>query len=283
MLNTGAIYGKANAIKSTGTMNEANNYGLLISGDSAGGVVNSNLSIVAYDDAGGNNKIKNHGLAFTADGSGGYKNYDIVNTDGSATKNGNFGNTYEDVTIGEIKYTIRNVEATIASSSSGAAVTGIKSFGIKDGALYSNIAYDNTDASGINGPISDGKATTDKVILNGIENTLKVVGDNSGNSLSNAIINAYGTTVEFDSTNGGSLTLTNTTVNGGIKADTFAILGSNDSSKTDTLVLKNTVVNGSIDRKMEQMLLQQEIILPSMEMWKAEMEKILSHQEIMSL
>ena len=249
MLNTGAIYGKANAIKSTGTVNEANNYGLLISGDSAGGVVNSNLSIVAYDDAGGNNKIKNHGLAFTPDGSGGYKNYDIVNTDGSATKNGNFGNTYEDVTIGEIKYTIRNVEATIASSSSGAAVTGIKSFGIKDGALYSNIAYDNTDASGINGPISDGKATTDKVILNGIENTLKVVGDNSGNSLSNAIINAYGTAVEFDSTNGGSLTLTNTTVNGGIKADTFAILGSNDSSKTDTLVLKNTVVNGSIDMK----------------------------------
>ena len=249
MLNTGTIYGKTNAMKNTGTINETNNYGLLVSGDSAGGVVNSNLSIVAHDDStGGNNKIKNYGLAFTDDGSGGYKNYDTVNT------KGNFGNIYGDVTIGEIKYTIRNAQATIANDSSGAAITNIKSFKIKDGELYEGINYDSADASTSGSVISD--ASTSNVILNGIENTLKVVGDNSGNSLSNATINAYGTAVEFDNTSGGSLSLTNATVNGGLKEVTppggttkekvAVILG---SSGADILKLENSVINGNIDMK----------------------------------
>ena len=120
--------------------------------------------------------------------------------------------------------------------------------------MYEGIDYNSTDASTSGSVIGD--ASTSNVILNGIENTLKVVGDNSGNSLSNATINAYGTAVEFDNTSGGSLSLTNATVNGGLKEVTppggttkekvAVILG---SSGADTLVLKNTVVNGNIDMK----------------------------------
>ncbi|MFV0578226.1 MAG: autotransporter domain-containing protein, partial [Fusobacterium ulcerans] len=238
IVNSGVIYGKRYAIyKFDGTLNDSYNYGILVSGS------NGALYGVTIDTTSGDNKIVNYGLAFTDDGSGSYKNYDTVNT------NGNFGNVYENVAIGETKYTIRNVQATIAGGSSGAAITDIKSFAIKDGELYEDIAYDNDNASGITGPINDGKATIDKVILNGIENTLKVVGDNSGsvNSLSNSIINAYGTAVEFDSTSGGSLTLKDTIVNGGVKDGTSAILGSDDGSKTDTLVLEGSTVNGNID------------------------------------
>ncbi|MDH6457506.1 hypothetical protein M2102_001134 [Fusobacterium sp. PH5-7] len=239
IVNSGVIYGKRYAIdKYEGTLNDSYNYGILVS--VFDNVVNSSLSIAAYNDS-DENKISNSGLAFADDGSGSYKNYDTVNT------NGNFGNIYENVAIGETKYTIRNVQATIADGSSGAAITDIKSFAIEDGKLYEDIAYDNTNASGSGSEISG--ASTSNVILNGIENTLKVVGNNSGsvNSLSNSIINAYGTAVEFDSTSGGSLSLKDTTVNGGVKDGTSAILGSDDGSKTDMLVLEGSTVNGNID------------------------------------
>ena len=120
--------------------------------------------------------------------------------------------------------------------------------------MYEGIDYNSTDASTSGSVIGD--ASTSNVILNGIENTLKVVGDNSGNSLSNATINAYGTAVEFDNTSGGSLSLTNATVNGGLKEVTppggttkekvAVILG---SSGADILKLENSVINGNIDMK----------------------------------
>ena len=220
--NTGIIYGKTNAVKNSGTIGSFNNYGVLISGSTN---VVDGISIEAYNDAGGQNKINNYGLAFTADGSGSYKNH------GASDTNHNFGKTW-DATIDGVAYNIRNVEANV--NSTGGAITNIKSFKIEGGELYSDTTKINDSNS------------TSNVILNGITDTL-LVSTGDTNQLDNSVINAYGTAVEFDGTNGGKLTLSRTTVNGGVKTNTAAILGSDDSSKTDTLVLENSVVNGSID------------------------------------
>ncbi|EHO80535.2 autotransporter family protein [Fusobacterium ulcerans] len=222
--NTGIIYGKTNAVKNSGTIGSFNNYGLLISGSTN---VVDGISIEAYNDAGGQNKINNYGLAFTADGSGSYENH------GASDANHNFGKTW-DATIDGVAYKIRNVEADV--NSTGGAITNIKSFKIEGGELYSDTTK-----------INDSNSTSNvSVILNGITDTL-LVSTGDTNQLDNSVINAYGTAVEFDGTNGGKLTLSRTTVNGGVKTNTAAILGSDDSSKTDTLVLENSVVNGSID------------------------------------
>ena len=220
--NTGIIYGKTNAVKNSGTIGSFNNYGLLISGSTN---VVDGISIEAYNDAGGQNKINNYGLAFTADGSGSYENH------GASDANHNFGKTW-DAAIDGVAYKIRNVEADV--NSTGGAITNIKSFKIEGGELYSDTTKINDSNS------------TSNVILNGITDTL-LVSTGDTNQLDNSVINAYGTAVEFDGTNGGKLTLSRTTVNGGVKTNTAAILGSDDSSKTDTLVLENSVVNGSID------------------------------------
>ena len=220
--NTGIIYGKTNAVKNSGTIGSFNNYGLLISGSTN---VVDGISIEAYNDAGGQNKINNYGLAFTADGSGSYENH------GASDANHNFGKTW-DAAIDGVAYNIRNVEADV--NSTGGAITNIKSFKIEGGELYSDTTKINDSNS------------TSNVILNGITDTL-LVSTGDTNQLDNSVINAYGTAVEFDGTNGGKLTLSRTTVNGGVKTNTAAILGSDDSSKTDTLVLENSVVNGSID------------------------------------
>ena len=228
LTNSGVVYGKTNAIGNnsvTGTISNANNYGLLISGSTD--VVNNELTIGIVS---GKNKIVNFGLAFTDDGFGNYKNHSKSDT------NHNFGNTpASTVKIGETDYTIRNVKADV--NSSGGAITNIKSFKIEGGKLHS----DTTE-------ITDGYSTTSNVILNGIENTLKVVGTDN-NTLTNSIINAYETAVEFDGTSGGKLILTGTTVNGGIKTDTVAISGSSGAGTTDILVLENTTINGKIDMK----------------------------------
>ena len=217
--NTGIIYGSTNAVKNSGTIGSFNNYGLLISGSTN---VVDGISIVAYSDAGGQNKINNYGLAFTADGSGSYKNH------GASDANHNFGKTWG-VTIDGAVYKIRNVQAAVNNSTG--AITNIKSFKIENGELYSDTTKINDSNS------------TSNVILNGIENTLKVVGTGN-NILTNSIINAYGTAVEFDNA-GGKLTLSGTTIN--IKDDgtSYVIAG---GSGDDTLTLKNgTTINGTID------------------------------------
>ena len=80
-------------------------------------------------------------------------------------------------------------------------------------------------------------------ILNALKDTYKVTG--TDDKVTGSIINAYENAVVFTEV-GKTLTLTDTTVNGGVKETTSAILG---SSGADTLVLKNTVVNGNIDMK----------------------------------
>ncbi|MDH6456610.1 hypothetical protein M2102_000223 [Fusobacterium sp. PH5-7] len=80
-------------------------------------------------------------------------------------------------------------------------------------------------------------------ILNALKDTYEVTG--ADDKVTGSIINAYENAVVFTEV-GKTLTLTDTTVNGGVKETTSAILG---SSGADTLVLKNTVVNGNIDMK----------------------------------
>mgnify|MGYP005892787427 CR=1 FL=1 len=216
--NTGIIYGSTNAVKNSGTIGSFNNYGLLISGSTN---VVDGISIEAYNDAGGQNKINNYGLAFTVDGSGSYKNH------GASDANHNFGKTW-DATIDGVAYKIRNVEADV--NSTGGAITNIKSFKIEGGELYSDTTKINDSNS------------TSNVILNGITDTLLV--STGENKLDNSVINAYGTAVKFDNA-GGNLTLSGTTVNGGIDGTSYVIAG---GSGDDTLTLKNgTTINGTID------------------------------------
>ena len=223
--NTGIIYGKTNAVFNgggeTGKVKRTNNYGLLISGSTN---VVDGISIVAHDAADNDNEIKNYGLAFTDDGSGSYKNH------GASDANHNFGKTW-DAAIDGVAYKIRNVEADV--NSTGGAITNIKSFKIEGGELYSDTTKINDSNS------------TSNVILNGITDTLLV--STGENKLDNSVINAYGTAVKFDEANGGKLTLSGITVNGGIDGISAAIFGSDDSSNTDALVLENSVVNGNID------------------------------------
>ena len=228
LINNGVIYGGAYAIKNSGgTLSNAVNYGILASNSGSGSVVNG-LTIVAHDDSSGNlNKIKNYGLAFADTSSGVYKNYD--------NSSSNFGATYTNIDIAGVNYDIINIGADVNGSTK--EITNYKSLGIKDGKLYSDA--DNTTAGEISG-FSPNK----HYILNGIEDTLKVIGTDDGNILNNSIINAYKTAVKFDDTAGGKLTLSGTTVNGGAKGSDVVVGGSN----SDTLILENaSIINGNID------------------------------------
>ena len=210
--NTGIIYGKTCAVyKQRGTINNFNNYGLLMS--QTGDTVSGGTSIT-----------NSYGLIFKAAG-GSYTAKDD-------TDYGKFG------TIATADgYTVINAKAEGAKES----ITGTESLNLTNGVLT---YYDSTKGNSekYQEEIID---SNKKYILNGITDTLFV--STGENKLDNSVINAYGTAVKFDETNGGNLILSGTTINGGVKADTFAILGSDDSSKTDALVLENSVVNGNID------------------------------------
>ena len=225
LTNTGIIYGSSSAVKSkisSGTITNAFNYGILVSGTA--NKVGDGISIVAFTSTPNNNEIANYGLAFVAIGSS-YKTHDSSDADH------NFGAA----AIVAGMYTIRNVGASVSSGS----ITEVKSFGIKDGKLY-------FDASNIrSSEISDSKSTINNVILNGIEDTLKVIGTDEKNILNNSIINAYKTAINFDDI-GGSFTLSGTTINGGVDGKSDTISG---SGKADILILQNTTINGNIDMR----------------------------------
>ena len=210
--NTGIIYGKTCAVyKQRGITNNFNNYGLLISqtGDTvSGGTSITNSYGLIFKDTGG---------SYTAKDDTDYGKFGTI-----ATADG---------------YTIINAKAEGDKDN----ITGTESLKLTNGVLT---YYDSTkgDSEKYQEEIIN---SNKKYILNGITDTLLV--STGENKLDNSVINAYGTAVKFDETNGGNLILSGTTINGGVKADTFAILGSDDSSKTDALVLENSVVNGDID------------------------------------
>ena len=231
--NTGVIYGKDNAIKkeSSGTIDTAYNYGILVNGGDGNNDVVGGLDI---DTSAGKNKIVNKGLIFTALDGGGYK---AVNEN----EYGKFGQTYdESIVIGyqedgaglkkpiTREYTIINAAA---SGSGESSITGTKSLELENGILTTG------DSQTIN--ISSDKG----YILNGITNTLEVSEGN--NELNNSVINAYKTAVVMDS-NDSALILNNTVANGGAAEDgdvpTIEIKGENN-----TLTLKGeSIVNTGV-------------------------------------
>ena len=213
--NEGVIYGQTDAIYNNGKVNNAVNYGILANLGNGWNTVGG-LTVV-YDGTPKKNELLNKGLIFKAEGTYKAKDADF----------NNFGKTFEKVD----GYTIINAKAqgiTPPSNGNEYRIDKTKSITIKDGSL--------TDEK-IN--ISSGK----KYILNGITDTLLVSGNSDNNLFNNSVINAYTIAVAFDS-NGGNLTLSGTTVNGGIDGTSNTIEGKGGA---DILGLYNTIINGNID------------------------------------
>ena len=237
--NTGVIYGKKNAIKVyKGTLEALYNYGLLVAGET---ITDGTIT-----------KLNNYGLAFK-DVSGTYSA-----TDDDFSKFGTIS------TEGE--YTVINAKA---ENNNKDDIGGTKSLTLEDGKLYS-------DADDIVGSEISDFSSDKQYVLNGIENTLKVSGEN--NKLNNSRVNAYETAVVMGEDNS-ILTLDNTVVNGGMKEDTTTIsITENGSALTvkgdsvinvrdggvaiavdgddNAVVLKgNTIVNGKMEANGERNIL----------------------------
>ena len=141
--NKGIIYGQSTAISnydSSETISNANNYGLLVSGDTSQNVV-KDVTIVDHNDtSSGANKIKNYGLAFTVNSSankyiGGGKN-DPGDPNPSIDYYYSFGEIHQNVSIDGVSYDIINVDAKVDESSK--EITDMKRISMKDGKLYSD-------------------------------------------------------------------------------------------------------------------------------------------------
>ena len=102
-----------------------------------------------------------------------------------------------------------------------------------------NKGTDNSIATGSNSiALTENKSN---MIYNGITDTLKV---NEDRTLTNSIVNGYTSVIVFDE-NGGSLTLDNSIINGGLDEASATIKGSDSSNN---LALTNgTIINGNID------------------------------------
>ena len=200
LTNTGVVYGKTSAISiaNTGATKSAYNCGLLVTEGSK--AVEGKV-----------NFAHNYGLAFKV---GSYGSYTLDDYSGE------FGKIYNDKEIvigyekdakGKLdfekpiidKYTIINAKEDKSDSD----IKGTVSLTLENGKLK---YYDS-------GSLQTKAIDTDKkYILNGITNTLEVKG--TGNKLNNSVINAYKTAVNMST--GSNLTLGNTVINGGMKADT---------------------------------------------------------------
>ena len=251
IVNTGVIYGKTNAIKkeagstTVGEIESTTNYGILVNG------ANNDVFDVSEK------TLKNYGLT-------------IKNTDNTATvEAGDFATDPMDVIVGykrtvkngiaantEIKrkLTIKNAEITDDSASGGLKPDDIT---ISGGTLTSESITTGTGTKSFEF-LSENETEYDNSILNGMDDTLKISGEDVKREVKGSIINAYGNAVKFDDENQKNLTLSGTIVNGGIKKGTVAIQGSDGA---DTLILQsgkveysdkttgsqNTIVNGDID------------------------------------
>ena len=226
--NKGIIYGQSTAISnydSSETISNANNYGLLVSGNTYQNVV-KNVTIVDSSASATTNEIKNYGLAFTADSSankyiGGGKT-DLGGSNFDIDYHNNFGEIYHDISIDGVDYDIINVGAEVDNTSK--EIKNWKSLTLEEGKLT---YYDSNGASDKEESISPDK----KYILNGIEDTLKISGRK--NELNNSVVNAYKTAVVMDQ-GLSMLTLDNTVVNGGV-ADGSTTISITENGSTLTL------------------------------------------------
>ena len=185
--NTGVIYGSTSAINiNSGTLEDLYNYGLLVTGGTD--VISGTVT-----------KLNNYGLAFKVDDSG---NYSASNTT-DANGNSDFSNFGTISTEGE--YTVVNAKV---KNNNANDIGGTESLTLEEGKLT---YYNSKETSNKVESISPDK----KYVLNGITNTLEVSGEN--NRLNDSIVNAYETAVVMGDNS--MLTLDNTVVNGGMKAD----------------------------------------------------------------
>ncbi|MFV0578499.1 MAG: autotransporter domain-containing protein [Fusobacterium ulcerans] len=191
MLNTGAIYGKASAIKNTGTMNEANNYGLLLSntGDTVSGVTalidSNNLGLIFKEVSGKYTATEND-----------FKKFGQVSEDGG--------------------YKIINANA---KNNNKEDIEGTESLTLENGKLLYKDSADNNKVEKID--------LNKKYILNGITDTLLV--STGKNILNDSVINAYKTAVVMNGENL-YLELNDTTVNGGIDGTSSVISVTGDNN-----------------------------------------------------
>ena len=229
LINSGVIYGSINAVKNEGgTINNAYNYGVLVT---------DGTSVVENVSSGAVNSIEKYGLAFTVEGgkyildptySGGFgKAYiDTKVVIGYEKENGefDFNNPTKDI------YTIINAKAKDDVKEPSNSVSRTESLTLKNGKLT---YYDSDEISG--GKYKEENIdSTKKYILNGIENTLEVIG--SGNELNNLIINAYKKAVVMNE-NRSTLTLNDTVVNG---VSSTVSIGGNGNTLT---VKGNSLIN----------------------------------------
>ena len=218
VINTGVIYGKANAIKNGGNIDTANNYGILVNGVDGLKVVNA----VPGDNPVLNIKeILNRGLIFKALDTGEYKvdekdyeQFGKIHNDEELIIDYQKDNDGKAILENPIKkiYTIINAEAVGDKDN----ITGTES--ILSTELSSDKSY----------------------ILNGLTGTLKVSGKN--NELNDSVINAYETAVVMDGNS--ALTLNNTIVNGGLSENDSTI--SVDGSQNVLTIQGNSVINGTM-------------------------------------
>ena len=211
MLNTGVIYGKANAIScsNSGDPLSLANYGLLVSETEdtvSSNVTSNNLGLIFKKGSGKYTSTENDFKKFgQASDAGGYR---IVNAKADVTTEGN--------------------------------ITGTKSLTLEEGKLT---YYDSEETFDKEENISSDK----KYVLNGITDTLVVSTGN--NKLDNSVVNAYTTAIKFDD-KGGNLTLSGTIVNGGADGSSKVILGGNKAD-TLTLqngtIINGTIDGGTGD------------------------------------
>ncbi|MFV0577812.1 MAG: autotransporter domain-containing protein, partial [Fusobacterium ulcerans] len=172
LTNRGIIYGQdVTIVSSGGTISNAFNYGLLVSGNTFKSVIKGVTIVDSSASALNDNEIKNYGLAFTVDSStneyiGGGKN-DSGDSNPSIDYHNNFGKIHQNISIDGVSYDIINVDAEVDNTSK--EITDWKSLNMKDGKLYS-------DADDIAGSEISDFSPDKKYILNGIENTLKISG-----------------------------------------------------------------------------------------------------------
>ena len=212
LTNTGVVYGKTNAIQiaNTDTTKSAYNYGILVT-DGSKAVEGLGKKLTSY---GLIIKNANDGSVTVEAGDVVTGPIDVIVGYKRTVENG----IAKDIEI-KRKLTIKNAEITNGTESAEGVITGKRTESFK---------------------FSGGGTEYDNSILNGMDDTLEISEADVDREVKGSIINAYGNAVVFNNSFDRTLTLSGTIVNGGIKDDTYAILGS--KTNNDTLILEGAEV-----------------------------------------
>ena len=212
------------------------------------------INIVTSTDS--NKSVSNSGIVYgktnaitkSGDGTSSQSyNYGILIVSGDTDvvvglASGDSGNDY----LKDYGLTIKNVDSSVTvipGDSATSPINVIVGYDVKRNPITKSMTIENKSSTDGSESFSGDKTN---YILNALKNTYKATG--TDDKVSGSIINAYEEAIIFD-TSGGSLSLSETTVNGGVKTGTFTVKG---SAKTDNLTLENgTIINGNIDMGAE--------------------------------